>query len=312
MKHVELLNQFREDLARLSREVEASAAMGHFDINKICEDVFCGVFKGLYGFENLRNLNEDERQNYPGIDLADDEAGVAIQVTSDKTLEKIKDSLKAIIKHQFHEKYDRIIFYILTRKQRSYSSSSVEEICGKKLTFDVSSDILDFTDLATRAATAKPQALKRAVDILRGYMRVCDVGLADEDFDPPQERSEILAANLLSVYFPNTLYIADLLPEVFGDKKKRYQRRAVGEYIRSVEKSVPSDYEVRANKLITFHQLQDQDNPFSFLVDEGTVEPFDPAEEGVRVKISNLQNLFSKIIRLPVHATRPMRRPDTV
>ena len=252
--------------------------MGHFDINKICEDVFCGVFKGLYGFENLRNLNEDERQNYPGIDLADDEAAVAIQVTSDKTLEKIKDSLKTIIKHQLHEKYDSIIFYILTRKQRSYSSSSVEEICGKKLTFDVSSDILDFTDLATRAATAEPQALKRAVDILRAYMRGCDVGLADEDFDPPQEPSEILPANLLSVYFPNTLYIAELLPEVFGDKKKRYQRRAVGEHIRSVERSVPSDYEVRANKLITFHQLQDQDNPFSFLVDEGTVEPFDPAE----------------------------------
>ena len=29
--------------------------MGHFDVNKICEDVFCGVFKELYGFENLRN-----------------------------------------------------------------------------------------------------------------------------------------------------------------------------------------------------------------------------------------------------------------
>ena len=25
--------------------VEASVAMGHFDINKICEDVFCELFK---------------------------------------------------------------------------------------------------------------------------------------------------------------------------------------------------------------------------------------------------------------------------
>ena len=252
--------------------------MSHFDINKICEDVFCGVFKDLYGFENLRNLNEDGRQNYPGIDLADDKAAVAIQVTSDKTLEKIKDSLKTIIKHRLHEKYDRIIFYILTRKQGSYSATGVKEICDRKLTFDVSKDILDFTDLASRAANVKPQRLKRAVDVLGAYMRGCDVGLADEDFDPPQEPPETLCANLLSVYFPNTLYIAELLPEVFDGKKKRSQRKAVGEYVRSVEKSVPSDYEVSANKLITFHHLQDQANPFSFLVDEGTAEPFDPAD----------------------------------
>ena len=252
--------------------------MGHFDINKICEDVFCGIFKEMYGFENLRNLNEDDGQNYPGIDLADDEAGVAIQVTSDKTLEKVKVSLNTIIKHGLHEKYDRVIFYILTRKQGSYSETVIKEICEKKLTFDVSSDILDFTDLATRAATAEPQRLKRAVDVLRAYMHGCDVGLADEDFDPPQEPRETLSANLLSVYFPNTLYIGELLPEVFDGKKKRNQRRAVGQYIRSVNKSVPSDYEVSANKLITFHHLQDKDNPFSFLVDEGTVEPFDPAD----------------------------------
>lgn len=38
-----------------------------------------------------------KRQNFPGIDLADDDAKVAIQVTSDKSLEKVKDSLKKII-----------------------------------------------------------------------------------------------------------------------------------------------------------------------------------------------------------------------
>ena len=278
MKHSELLNQFREELARLSQEVEASVAMGHFDLNKICEDVLCGIFKELYGFENLRNLNKDDRQNYPGIDLADDEAGVAIQVTSDKTLEKVKDSLTTITKYRLHEKYSRIIFYVLTRKQGSYSATAVKELCAGKLTFDVSSDILDFTNLATRAATAEPQRLKRAVDVLTAYMRGCEAGLADEDFDPPQEPPETLSANLLSIYFPNTLYIAELLPEVFDGKKKRNQRKAVGEYIRSISKSVPSDYEVSANKLITFHDLENGNNPFSFLVDEGTVEPFDPAD----------------------------------
>ena len=191
-------------------------------------------------------------------------------------MEKVKDALKIITKHQLHDKYRRIIFYILTRKQSSYSATSIQDICEGKLTFNVSSDILDFTDLASRAATAEPQRLKRAVEVLRTYMRGCTVGLADEDFDPPQEPAETVSMNLLSVYFSSTLYIAELLPEVFDGKKKRYQRKAVGQYIRSLGKSVPSDYEVSANKLITFHNLTSSDNPFSFLVDEGTAEPFDP------------------------------------
>lgn len=276
MKHSELLNQFREELAKLSLEVEASVAMGHFDTNKICEDLFCPIFRELYGFANLRNLNEALGPNHPGIDLADAEAGVAIQVTSDKTLEKVKNSLKIITKHRLHEKYRRIIFYILTRKQSSYSATSVKNICDGKLMFNVSSDILDFTDLASRAATAEPQRLKRAVEVLRTYMRGYKIGLAEEDFDPPQEPEETVSMNLLSVYFPSTLFIAELLPEVFDGKKKRNQRKAVGQYIRSLGKSVPSDYEVSANKLITFHNLNSSDNPFSFLVDEGTAEPFDP------------------------------------
>lgn len=276
MKHVRLISQFSEDLATLSREVEATVAAGLLDINKICEDVFCGLFKELYGFENLRNLNEEEKQNFPGIDLADDEARIAIQVTSDKTLDKIKDSLSKIIKHELHLKYDRIIFYILTRKQDSYSVKSIDAICDGNISFDTSSDIIDFSDLATKGAHASPKKLKNALDILGAYMRGCDVGLADEDFDPPSEPPETLSANLLEFYFPQTLYIAELLPEVFGGRKVRNQRRAVGAYVREQERMVPSGYEVHSDKLITFHNLENNENPFDFLIDEGTVEPFGP------------------------------------
>ncbi|MDD9996226.1 MAG: SMEK domain-containing protein [Rhodospirillaceae bacterium] len=278
MKHTELLNQFREELAQLSHEVETSVAMSHLDVNRICEDVFCGIFKELFGFLNLRNLNHEEKQYYPGIDLADDEARVAIQITSDKSLKKIKDSITTTIQHGLHQDYDRIIFYILTRKQSSYSQRSIANVCSGHLSFDTSSDILDFTDLASRAANVEPKKLKRSVDILGSYMRGCDVGLAEQDFDPPKEPPETLVANLVEVSFPRSLYIAELLPEVFGGRKKRYERKAVGEYVRSVERIVPSDYVVHSNKLITFHNLEESDNAFDFLVDEGTVEPFDPSE----------------------------------
>ena len=278
MKHQRLIIQFREELTKVSQELEISLAMGHYDINKICEDLFCGIFKELYGFENLRNLNEVERMNFPGIDLADDDARIAIQVTSEKSLEKIKDSLGKIIKHKLHEQYDRIIFYILTRKQGSYSKNSISKVCEEKIGFDVGGDILDFTDLATKAASATPKALKNTVDILGAYLRGCDVGLAEQDFDPPEEPPETLAANMLELYFPQTLYIAELLPDVFDGKEVRNQRMQVGAYVRSLGRSVPSDYEVSDGRLITFHKLEDRNDPFDFLIDEGTVEPFQPSE----------------------------------
>ena len=281
MKHLQLINQFREEITKLSREVELSVAMGHYDINKICEDVFCDVLMEIFSFKKLRNLNKEEKKNFPGIDLADDEAKVAIQVTSDKTLDKIKDSLTTFISHNLHKKYNRIIFYILTEKQRSYSQASINKICQGKVEFDADRDILDKTNLASEAAKAKPKNLNRAVDVLLAYMQGCEVGLAEQDFDPPEEPPEILSANLLEVFFPQTLYIAELLPDVFGGKKGSKpldQRRHVGKYVRSLERIVPSDYEINGRQIITFHNLEDRDNPFSFLIDEGTVEPFQPID----------------------------------
>ena len=170
MKHFELIDGFRKNLSRLVIEVEVSVAMNHFDINKICEDVICGLMRELYGFEALRNLNSEEKVNYPGIDLADDEARVAIQVTSDKSLKKVKDTLRKVIKHRFTKKYDRIIIYCLTRKQQSYSKDAISAVCGDDICFSISSDILDYTDIAAKAGTVDPEKLQTAFDHISAYM----------------------------------------------------------------------------------------------------------------------------------------------
>lgn len=281
MKHSELINQFREEIAKLSHEVESSVAMGHFDINKICEDVVCGLFRELYGFQNLRNLNGDEKLNYPGIDLADDEERVAIQVTSDKSLEKIKDTLKKVVSHDLRDKYDRFIIYNLTKRQSTYSEAAISQVCGSAIRFDSNADILDHRDISRKAANADPQRLKAAVDLLLSYTRGLDVGLADEDFDPPEEPPETLGTNLIEVYFPSTLFIAEILPEVLKGKKGgklRNHRKGVGEFCRENGQPVPSDFEASEGRLITFHDLEAGDSPFRHLIDEGTVEAFSPGD----------------------------------
>ena len=281
MKHIELLNQFREEVSKLALEIENSTAMGHFDINKISEDLVCGLIRELYGFEGLRNLNAEEKQNFPGIDLADDSARVAIQVTSDRSLDKIKDTLTKCVKYKHYEKYDRIIVYILTKKQASYSSDPVDAICADRFDFSTRNDILDSRDISTKAATAEPNKLKAAYELLLAYTRGSDVGLADEDFDPPQEPEEELSTNLVELYFPPTLFIAEIRPELLESAKGRKlknHRKAIKDYCRKNGIGTPSDFEASSGRLITFHDLEADDCPFRPLIDEGTIEPLAPSD----------------------------------
>lgn len=255
--------------------------MGHLDINKISEDVVCGLFRELYGFAHLRNLNSEEISNFPGIDLADDKVRVAIQVTSDKSLDKIKKTIQKIIDHGLHDKYDRFIIYNLTRRQSSYSDQALAAVCGDKIKFDTRADILDFRDLSTKAATADPHRLKAALELLLTYTRGEGVGLADEDFDPPEQPPEELGANLVELYFPSKLFIAEIQPEVLKGKKGgkiRNQRQAVKQFCRENEQPVPSDFEANRGRLITFHDLDAGDSPFRNVIEEGTVEEFAPIE----------------------------------
>jgi hypothetical protein len=281
LKHAELINQFREEIARLALEVESSVAMGHFDINKIFEDVVCGLFRELYGFQNLRNLNSDEKLNYPGVDLADDEARIAIQVTSDNSLKKIKDTLKKVVSHGLHERYDRVIIYNLTKKQANYSEGAISAAAGGFIYFDSRADILDHRDVSSKAANADPLRLKAAVDLLLTYTRGQDVGLAAEDFDPPKEPPEELGTNLVEVYFPPTLFIAEILPQVLVGKKGgklRNHRQGVKDFSRESGHPVPSDFEASEGRLIAFHDLEAGDNPFRHVIDQGSIETFGPSE----------------------------------
>lgn len=214
MKHISLINEFREELISLSREIETSSSMGHFDINKVCEDLVCGLFRELFGLAQLRNLNNEGKQNFPGIDLADDKARIAIQVTSTSNIGKIKDSVTTFLKYKFNEKYDRLIVFILTKKQPSYSQSAIDQSAQKAFLFDVTRDVMDYSDLAAKAATVRPQILTRSVTILRSYTRGCDEGLSDEDFEPPSGVFEKITANVVELYFPSTLFVADLIPKV--------------------------------------------------------------------------------------------------
>jgi hypothetical protein len=117
------------------------------DINLVSETVLIPLFADVYGYENLENLNLTEGKNYPGIDLGDKTARVAIQVTATANSEKVKDTLRTFVKYKLYEQYDKLIIYILTEKQQSYSGRGYQEMAQDKFVFDKNTDILDARDV---------------------------------------------------------------------------------------------------------------------------------------------------------------------
>src|SRR5690606_25809502 len=103
------------------------------------------------------------------IDLADDEARIAIQVTATPDSEKVKETLRTFVGHGLHEKYDRLIIYILTEKQLTYSGSGFAEILDGKLVFNKDKDIWDFREFLSAANGLTFNSALRVEHILEGH-----------------------------------------------------------------------------------------------------------------------------------------------
>jgi hypothetical protein len=274
VKHLDVLNEFRELITQLRFQVESAGAMGTYDTHKVAEFALCGPLRDLYGWTALRNLNSEEA-NSPGIDLADDLARVAVQVTATTDLTKIKHTLEVFIDHELNQKYDRLIVFILSKKQNNYSQASIDTSTNGHFAFSASKDIWDYQDLSARAAGATPQQLQAVVNHLKAYMRGTPIGLADEDIDPPISPPESLLANLVELYFPKNLYIAQLsaeLVERHGKRRPGQMRKTISEFNKELKKPVPSGYVTHGRLIMSLMDLTDSGSPFRHLMETGTCE----------------------------------------
>ncbi|MBN3939545.1 SMEK domain-containing protein [Nostoc sp. NMS9] len=112
--HLEQTQQrIRNLMSFFVTEIKAATAMEKTDINKVSENVLIPLFAEIYGFKNLKNLNFTEGSNFPGIDLGDETAKVAFQITATPNINKIKHTLNKFIEYELYKKYDRLIIYIL-------------------------------------------------------------------------------------------------------------------------------------------------------------------------------------------------------
>lgn len=135
------LKDIADSLALLSREVEILNCVNFYDINIVAEDFFAELLNLIYGY-NLKNLNVVEK-NAIAIDLFDEKKRICIQVTSDNSSEKIKETIHKFIEKQNYSKYDRLVVLILTKKKKYTTAFDTDS----KFRFDRAKDIIECEDL---------------------------------------------------------------------------------------------------------------------------------------------------------------------
>ncbi len=114
----------KKKLIELRSEVEIDNKIGQFDINKIVEDVYMHILNDVYGwdFKNANLLKE----NFPAIDLIDEENMIVIQVTSITDTIKLRSTVEKFKNlGDEYSIYDLKMFYI--KDKPKFSKASLEE-----------------------------------------------------------------------------------------------------------------------------------------------------------------------------------------
>lgn len=154
------IGQLIDELTAVSQQVKSRAGLQLFDLNRYLEDFFKEILNIVYGYK-LKNLNED-RTNNPGLDLGDEVAKVAYQVTSTKSSEKINRTLEKAAS-QIRE-FPTIFVLILQDKQGSYSG--IDEDLSKPFGFKAETHVLDIQDVLKAVLSLPIDRLQQLFDLV--------------------------------------------------------------------------------------------------------------------------------------------------
>lgn len=147
MRSIERKNRISALLSQFVTQVELSNAQNFTDINREAQNLLVRVLRTVYGLPKLRNLDLDQ-PNHPAIDLADDEAQIAFQVTSDPSTAKIRETLRAFTRNKLADRFSRVIIYVLTKKNSRYDADFSGDL-PEGFNFSIVRDIVDYRNLLT-------------------------------------------------------------------------------------------------------------------------------------------------------------------
>lgn len=169
MRRQELLTKSSGLLARFAFDVRVKNSMGLFDINTIAEDILIPVFSVVFDCPELKNQNRIQ-MNFPAIDLGCSKSRTSLQITSDAASSKALKTIEKFEEHDLGSEFDRLLIYVLTERQKSYSSKKlVEAASGCTVDFRPERDIIDYQNLSQLLSELSDAKLEAVADILESF-----------------------------------------------------------------------------------------------------------------------------------------------
>lgn len=156
----EYFSNINDKLSWYVTTIKNNNAVGYQDANHDAEDVFCFILNVIYDYE-LINLNKIVN-NFPGIDLGDDKNRLSVQVTSDNSSSKIKDTLETFLRKGYINSFDRLIILIIGEKAK-YST----KFNSGALPFNPKKDIIGLKELIVeinKLSEAKLRKISEYID----------------------------------------------------------------------------------------------------------------------------------------------------
>lgn len=141
MNQQQSLYRISQLLSRFTEQVDILNSNGEFSINVHAENMLIGILNVIFDCE-LENVNYQGSRTYPSIDLRDIRKRIAIQVTASSHLEKIKHTLSEFIANDLYKEYDTLYIYVITKKQKTYKQSSINDVVEGKYSF-LTDNIID-------------------------------------------------------------------------------------------------------------------------------------------------------------------------
>ncbi|MCF6350297.1 MAG: SMEK domain-containing protein [Flavobacteriaceae bacterium] len=129
--------------AVLKEEVTLRSKVNLQDINIHAEQFYKILLNNIFDY-NLENINIVE-QNAAVIDLGDKVNKIAIQVTSNNSKKKIKDTVDAFCKKKLYENYDSLKILIIKDK-----TPRTDVIGNSNFSFDMRKDVIDIRNIITQ------------------------------------------------------------------------------------------------------------------------------------------------------------------
>lgn len=207
------LESIIERLSLLTSNIEIANRNLRYGLNRAAEDFYANFLNLIYDYD-LSNGN-DEVRNLAAIDLIDEKNRIAIQVTSNTSFKKVKETLKKYEEKSFRgrpfvEQFDRLIILIITNKKSH--RAVYNRLSEKNFRFDPNEDIWDVNDIISKlSASNYPLAkLKEAAKFLEDNI-VFQQGITDKagcSFCPRGENEQtesIFTNKILPKCFTNYL-----------------------------------------------------------------------------------------------------------